>query len=294
MKLLAPRYRRNTTVKTELINFRIPEDLAAALRRAAADNIRSVNAQGVFYLRQGLTAEGRYQSEAPTTGHASPGRTGLSKAAQGGERATDRQRVSIAPPMLPPGSQEAPSAARVEAIIAALEVEIRHEQNRPLGSNAAMLRKLLPTTFPDVSGLQSVRAKGLAAWIDAGAGPGLIGVLFPNDPEAVTWAKKQKNAVQMDRRIAEGPELKRFIADKGIKGRGAVNLRNVLEQFDGMTIAEAVQQGPLAWLDAGIGEDCARKIFDETTAREAKRRATSRGNVQKKVNAVRATPAHAS
>jgi DNA-binding XRE family transcriptional regulator len=53
-------YRRNTTVKTELINFRLPDDLAAALKRAASDELRSINGQGVYYLRKGLLEAGRY------------------------------------------------------------------------------------------------------------------------------------------------------------------------------------------------------------------------------------------
>jgi hypothetical protein len=35
-------------------------------------------------------------------------------------------------------------------------------------------------------------------------------------------------------------------------------------------------------LDAGIGEDTARNLFDERTALEARRRTTARGNAKKK------------
>jgi hypothetical protein len=62
-----------------------------------------------------------------------------------------------------------------------------------------------------------------------------------------------------------------------------VNLRTLIAQhFAGMSIDQAVRQGPEVWLDAGVGEDVARKLFGEQAALEARRRANARGNAKKR------------
>jgi hypothetical protein len=133
-----------------------------------------------------------------------------------------------------------------------------------------------------VTDLASARAKGPRAWIKAGARPGLIEALFPGDREAMEAARKQANRIQMDRRLTTDVQL--FIKEKHINGQGARVLRRLLAgPFAGMTIEEAVAKGPGAWLDAGVGEDVARKIFDEKTAFEARRRANARGNARKRL-----------
>lgn len=194
------------------------------------------------------------------------------------------QRALVAPPKLPrpPTRQETPSGVRVAAIVAAIAVEVRAEQNRPLGKNQIWLRELINSTFPDVSDLQTARAKGAGAWIEAGARPGVIGVLFPGDRGAMKAATQAQNCVQMDRRIA-ATDIQRFIKQKGIYGRGATNFRQVLEEhFTGMSPEEAFAKGPDAWLAGGISEDTARRLFGDNVGDEAKRRATARGNAKKR------------
>jgi hypothetical protein len=96
-------------------------------------------------------------------------------------------------------------------------------------------------------------------------------------------AKKAQNAAHLKRKIERGSELRRFISAKGIVGKGAVALRRIMDQrFPGMTIAAAIEQGPETWLDAGVGEDVARRLFDEPTAVEARRRAYARGTAKKR------------
>jgi hypothetical protein len=251
-------YRRNTTVKTELINFRLPGDMAAALKRAASEDLRSINAQGVYYFRMGLVAESRYP----------PGNGGV---------------VPVARPMAvptPEPDQKPPSAAaetRLETstelqaigVVTTINEELRRDGHSPLtGHTYKAICRLLSTEFKDVRDLAAARAKGSTQWLDAGALPGLIRALFPDDLGAIAMAKKTQNAVQMQRKIATGSEVRQFISAKGI--------------VPGMSPTEAVQRGPQAWLDAGIGEDNARKLFDEQTAVEARRRANARGNAKKK------------
>jgi hypothetical protein len=87
----------------------------------------------------------------------------------------------------------------------------------------------------------------------------------------------------MKQKIASGSEIGQFISAKGIVGRGATALRRIMAQsFPGMSISEAIKQGREAWLDAGLGEENARRIFDEATAIEARRRTDARGNARKK------------
>lgn len=171
---------------------------------------------------------------------------------------------------------------RVGAIIAAIGVEVRSEQNRPLGKNQIWLRQLIESTFPDVTDLSSARAIGSDAWIDAGARPGLITVLFPGDRAALEAAKKAQNRVQMDRQIA-ATDVRRFIKEKGIYGRGATNFRRVLaEHFADMSPEEAFAKGPEAWLAGGISEDTARRLFGDDVGDEAKRRTQARSNAKKR------------
>jgi hypothetical protein len=198
--------------------------------------------------------------------------------------AVDGPRASKASPKppRPPTSAEPPSGVRVAAIIAVIGIEVRAEQNRPLGKNQIILRQLIESTFPDVTDLGSARAKGPAAWIEAGARPGVIGVLFPGDGAALIGAKKMQNRAQMDRQIAAGGDVTRFISGKGIYGRGAVSVRALLAQyFAGMSPEEAVAMGPDAWLAAEVSEDVARRIFGDEVAAEAKRRTQARSNSKK-------------
>jgi hypothetical protein len=59
-----------------------------------------------------------------------------------------------------------------------------------------------------------------------------------------------------------------------------------------MTVEQAIQQGPAAWLDAGMSEGVARQLFDETTAIKAKRRAEARQNATRQgPRNTRASPA---
>jgi hypothetical protein len=176
----------------------------------------------------------------------------------------------------------ADTSVRVGAVVAAIGVEYRAEQNRPLGKNLVYLGHLIESDFSDVTDLSSARAKGAAAWIKAGARPGLIGVLFPGDRGALEAAKQAQNKVQMDRRIDAGSDDRRFVAEKGIYGMGAVVLRRILaEHFPDLTIEEAVAKGSDAWLAAEVSEDTARRLFGDKVGDEAKRRATARANQRK-------------
>ena len=91
-----------------------------------------------------------------------------------------------------------------------------------------------------------------------------------------------QNRAQMDRQIAAGGDVTRFISGKGIYGRGAVSVRALLAQyFAGMSPEEAVAMGPDAWLAAEVSEDVARRIFGDEVAAEAKRRTQARSNSKK-------------
>ena len=52
--------------KDDVLNFRVPADLKAALRKAAEQDERSMSMMAVRILREWLTAEGHYQSEDTT------------------------------------------------------------------------------------------------------------------------------------------------------------------------------------------------------------------------------------
>jgi hypothetical protein len=269
----------------DVLNVRLPKDLSAAIKRAAELDERSVNGQVIVYLRRCLITDGHYQSVRPVV-TAEPTPTPLSKAAaEPLPVAQVVQRAPVATPKLPRPStrQETPSGVRVAAIIAAIGVEVRAEQNRPLGKNQIFLRQLIESTFPYVTDLSSARAIGLDAWIDAGARPGLIAVLFPGDRSALGEAKRQQNRVQIDRQMAAGDEVKRFSHAKGLYGRGAVVFRDILAQhFPGMRVEDAVAKGPDAWLTAGVSEDTARRLFGDDVGDEAKRRTQARSNAKKK------------
>lgn len=270
-------------MKTEMINFRLPSDLASALKRAAADDLRSTHSQGILYIRQALIAEGRYQPDSPSRAMREAGPT---RARAVGT--VDRQSALAVPIGLPRPSTRAepPSGVRLGAIIAAIGVEVRAEQNRPLGKNQILLRLMIEQKFPGVTDLSSARAIGLDAWVAAGARPGLIGVLFPGDRAAVEAAKKAQNRAQMDRQIAAGSDNKRFIAEKGIYGRGAVNFRHVMaKQFPGLSPEEAFAKGPEAWLAGGVSEDTARRLFGDEVGVEARRRSLARSNQRKQEKA---------
>jgi hypothetical protein len=206
---------------------------------------------------------------------------------------TPKATNGSAPPVPPPAirpirSKDPPSDVRVSVVIAAINAEVRCEQQRALGGIIQRdLRRILKIEpFTDVADLGSARAKDPDAWIAADAGPGLIGVLFPNNRDIVARAVTRKNRVMMDLRLARyGTELQKFGASVGISGRAAVNLRNTLQHFPGMSIEEAVRQGPAAWLDAEVSEDVARKLFDERTAMEARRRGNARSMAKKKIAA---------
>jgi len=197
-----------------------------------------------------------------------------------------------------PGVQEPPSAPapRLETstdlqaigVVTTINEELRREGHTPLtGNTYTGLCRLLSTVFRDVRDLAGARAKGPTQWLNAGALPGLIRALYPDDLGAVAMAKKAQNAVQMKRKLATASELQQFISARGIVGQGAVALRRIIAQhFPGMTISEAIKQGPDVWLDAGIGEENARRLFNEKTAVEARRRAYVMGNASKKAPAL--------
>lgn len=253
-------------IKTTVIGCRLTESVLMRLKARAAAEKRQVAALVAIVVEEWLDASD--QGRPP----GAPGAVHWQRAPEG------------SPPALEPASAPAMSTeVRVIAAMAAISAQIRAEQNRPLGAiNSSTLSRLLKTEFLDVTDLHSARAKGPGAWADAGSGPGLIAQLFPDDREAVARAKKQKNAIKMSRRIEGGSEVQRFISSKGIVGRGSVNVAAVLAKFPGLTPTEAVNQGPQAWLDRGLGEESARKIFDERTAATARRLRDVRGNNRKK------------
>jgi plasmid stability protein len=186
-----------------------------------------------------------------------------------------------APPISAPTAAMERQAIGVAATIN--EDLIRDRINPASGPTHVAICRLLATAFPDVRDLAGARAQGVEAWLSAGATPGLISRLFPDDKGAMAMAKSGLAAIQAARKLEAGSEIGRFIAAKGILGRGAHNLRTLLAtHFAGMSIDEAVQQGSEAWLDAGVGEDVARKIFGEPTAIEARRRAYARDNAKKR------------
>jgi CBS domain-containing protein len=150
-----------------------------------------------------------------------------------------RAPVTKAPPLLPVRTKDATSDVRALAVVAAIDVEVRADLGRPLGGIIRRdLRHLLAANFPDVTDLRLARMKSPAAWVEAGAGPGLIAVLFPHDRAAVEQAKKQKNAVQMRRRIELGSEIGRFVSDKGIRPG-----RRELPKRDGAALRRHVTRG---------------------------------------------------
>jgi hypothetical protein len=265
-------------VKTELINFRLPEDIAAALKRAASEDLRSINAQGLFYIRSGLLAEGRYHAGNGSAAEPVARLVAVPAPVTVLTPAPDR------PAAAPKTDLETQTEMQARGVVATINEELRQEGHRPLtGNTHGELGDLLSTAFKDVRDLAAAREKGATKWLSAGAKPGLIHALFPDDRGAVEMAKKAQNAVWMKRRHDLASDLQRFIYDKGILGRGATALRRILDQrFPGMTPEEAVKQGAEAWLDAGVGEEVARKLFDKRTADEARRRATARANAKKK------------
>jgi hypothetical protein len=267
----------------DVINLRLPADLGAAFRQAAAANERSINGQAIIYLRKGLIADGHYQSSVVAEGAKGPAAepAGVERKLVPMTRAL-RVAAAASPKPRPPARPEPPSGVRVGAIIAAIGVEVRFEQNRPLGKAQIQLRELIESTFRDVTDLASARAKGAAAWLEAGARPGMIEVLFPDDRGAMAAAKKAQNRVQRYRGIAV-TEDRRLIAEKGIIGQGASSLRRVLaERFAGLTIDQAVAKGPAEWLEGGLAEETARRLFGDEVGAEAKRRTQARSNQRKR------------
>ena len=79
---------------------------------------------------------------------------------------------------------------------------------------------------------------------------------------------------------SRAPAATQNAARFGLVGKGSVALDSMMrEHFAGMTVEQAIQRGPAAWLDAGVTESIARQLFDEPTAKEARRRCQARYNV---------------
>jgi hypothetical protein len=260
-------------------HMRFPPSVFEQVKQRAAKNRRSIHSEILFIVEAAIEDD--------------PGPTPA-------PRAIAQPPRPIVRPPAPTIAAQPPSAATRAAplsnpptaamerqaigVTATINEALRHDGLSPIGgpTHVAICR-LLATTFPDVRDLAGARALGAEAWLSAGASPGLISRLYPDDKGALQIAKRAKNAVQMNRKLEHGSELQRFISENGIVGRGAVNLRNVLSQhFAGISIDEAVQQGSDAWLDAGVSETVARQIFGEQAALEARRRAYARGNAKKR------------
>jgi hypothetical protein len=128
------------------------------------------------------------------------------------------------------------------AIIAGIDAEIRHEQNRPLGAAKRPLKKLLEKpALAHVTDLRNVRSVGLDTWISQGAAPGLIGVLFPNDPEARRKARQAKLRRTLARVRSRAPAATQNAARFGPVWKGSVALDSMMrEHFAGMTVARRV------------------------------------------------------
>jgi hypothetical protein len=184
----------------------------------------------------------------------------------------------------PPAPEQTPPQRLMAAVIATIAAEVRHEQNRPLGSAARNLPALLDTPpLVDVTDLHSARAAGIDAWVSAGCGPGLIAILFPDDSAAIRRAKQRQNKLLSEQRRSRGPQSRQIAARFGVVGSGAVALDKLMAgPFAGMTIEEAIAQGPAAWLEAGVTEGVARTLFNEPTAAEARRRSDARDNARRR------------
>lgn len=273
---MIPQWGHTMITKNYVINLRLPPDIGESLKRAADMNERSFNALAAIYLRRCLIEDGYYQP----TGAATAAPT-AAPAVLLPVRGTPRHHTPAASPKPPRLPADAASAAR---IVARITEEIRAETGRPMSSNKGYMRQIIESgAFPDVVDLSSAKAKGAAAWIEAGARPGLIEVLFPADPNARLAARRQQNRDQMDRKLDAGSDDMRFVVEKGIYGRGAVVFRRILaEHFPGLPIEEAVARGPAAWLEAGVSEDTARRLFGDAAGAEAKRLAVQRGNANKR------------
>ena len=205
------------------------------------------------------------------------------------EARTGRNSASSVQPSTSP---QAPPQRLVEAVIASIAAEVRHEQDRPLGSTLTLAMKALLETpeLADVTDLRTARAAGVDIWVNQGARQGLIAVLFPDDPTATRKARQARHQYQIARRRALAPAATQTAARYGIFGKGAAVLDRLMrDHFAGMTVEEAIQKGPAAWLEAGVSEALARQLFGEQTAREALLRAAQRSNAKRRHGQASAT-----
>jgi hypothetical protein len=81
----------------------------------------------------------------------------------------------------------------------------------------------------------------------------------------------------MKQKIASGSEIGQFISAKGISAGVRRRTAHHGSELPRNVGRRSYQAGSEAWLDAGLGEENARRIFDEATAIEARRRADARG-----------------
>jgi Arc-like DNA binding domain len=268
---------------TSDFHMRFPPEMFERVKQRAAKYRRSIHSEILFIVEAALEADAqpahaRQAIVQPPRPIARPPAPAIAARPPGAAT-----RAATSPTSAPAAGME----RQAIGVAATINEELRRDGLSPIsGPTHVAICRLLATTFPGVRDLAGARAQGVEAWLSAGAMPGLISRLYPDDKGALAMAKSARNAVQIKRRLELGSELQRFIAEKGIAGRGAENMRNVLEHFPGMSPHEAVEQGPEAWLDAGVGEEVARKVFGEDVAKEAKRRGYARNNAKRRGSAM--------